>query len=627
MQILNVGIYAHIDAGKTTLLERILFESGGIRKPGTIEEGTTESDYLQEEIERGISIQSTLARVFWPSKKEPKVLFQFLDNPGHLDFQSQTNASLVVVDLGIVLIDAFEGLKSQTLQNVEWLRKRKIPILFFLNKLDRKGIDITDSLVDLEAVLGKEPILLWKEEGGCTLLQEWSSDQSLLPLIEWDDKLSADYLQNPDNLAVLARDGFSKGFWKGKFAPVLGGAALHGNGVRELLGSLELLSKSFQPEFRPKEELGIAFKRELHPDLGRIVYILSSKEFPQNQEFWSASSQGKMDSLYYISTRDIEETSRAFPREIIVIPELHLIRPGDVLYSSPQKEYRSELQPIRKQFQILLEPETDEHRNSLWSALQTLVWLDEGLEAKILTETGQIQISGLGELHLEVSLSRLREFFPYTFNVSSIKVARFELWKKMVRQGEFQHTAFDQKISSGLVHASLVSSNSFSREVRFETKITETLEEAITSAFYEVVAKGSKGEEILGLDLIVHRYDPPDSLTTDVSSLVKVAVIKGLKDIIPKYTELVGPVSSLEILIPDVSLGDVLGSLSKRNARIQEVISLGDGKSLVHAKASTENLLGFAGVLRNMTQGRGVLSLDSLFNPEHYYVITLVDSR
>ncbi|AVQ12704.1 GTP-binding domain protein [Leptospira santarosai] len=627
MQILNVGIYAHIDAGKTTLLERILFESGRIRKPGTVEEGTTESDYLQEEIERGISIQSTLARVFWPSKKEPKVLFQFLDNPGHLDFQSQTNASLVVADLGIVLIDAFEGLKSQTLQNVEWLRKRKIPILFFLNKLDRKGIDITDSLVDLEAVLGKEPILLWKEEGGCTLLQECSSDQSLLPLIEWDDKLSADYLQNPDNLAVLARDGFSKGFWKGEFVPVLGGAALHGNGVRELLGSLELLSKSFQPEFRPKEELGIAFKRELHPDLGRIVYILSSKEFPQNQEFWSASSQGKMDSLYYISTRDIEETSRAFPREIIVIPELHSIRPGDVLYSSPQKEYRSELQPIRKQFQILLEPETDEHRNSLWSALQTLVWLDEGLEAKTLTETGQIQISGLGELHLEVSLSRLREFFPYTFNVSSIKVARFELWKKMARQGEFQHTAFDQKISSGLVHASLVSSNSFSREVRFETKITETLEEAITSAFYEVVAKGSKGEEILGLDLIVHRYDPPDSLTTDVSSLVKVAVIKGLKDIIPKYTELVGPVSSLEILIPDVSLGDVLGSLSKRNARIQEVISLGDGKSLVHAKASTENLLGFAGVLRNMTQGRGVLSLDSLFNPEHYYVITLVDSR
>lgn len=145
-----------------------------------------------------------------------------MDNPGHLDFQSQTNASLVVVDLGIVLIDAFEGLKSQTLQNVEWLRKRKIPILFFLNKLDRKGIDITDSLVDLEAVLGKEPILLWKEEGGCTLFQERSSDQSLLPLIEWDDKLSADYLQNPDNLAVLARDGFSKGFWKGEFFPVLG---------------------------------------------------------------------------------------------------------------------------------------------------------------------------------------------------------------------------------------------------------------------------------------------------------------------------------------------------------------------------------------------------------------------
>ncbi|RHX95831.1 elongation factor G-like protein [Leptospira yasudae] len=626
MQILNIGIFAHIDAGKTTLLERILFETGRIRRPGTIEEGTTESDYLQEEIERGISIQSTLARVFWPNAKEPKVLFQFLDNPGHLDFQSQTSASLVVADLGIVLIDAFEGLKSQTLQNVEWLRKRKIPILFFLNKLDRKGIDITDSLVDLEAVLGKEPILLWKEGGEFSLLQERSSDQSLLPLLEWDGDLSEQYLQNPDHLADLARKGFARGFWKEEFFPVLGGAALHGDGVRELLRALELLSESFQPELRPKEELGIAFKRELHPDLGRIVYVLASKEFPQNQKFWSASSQGKMDSLHYISTRDIEETGRVLAREIIVVPELDSIQPGDVLYSSPQKEYRSELTPIRKQFQILIEPETDEHRDSLWKALQLLVWMDEGLEIKILPETGQMQLSGLGELHLEVSLSRLKEFYSHKINVSGIKVARFELWKKMVIQGEFQHTAFDQKISSGLVQASLVSSNSFSRDVRFETKITETLEEAITSAFYEVVAKGSKGEEVLGLDLIVHRYDPPD-VSNETSSLVKVAVIKGLKDIIRQHTELIGPLSILEILIPDSSLGDVLAVLSKRSAKISDVISVGDGKSLVHAKASTENLLGFASVLRNMTQGRGVLSLDSLFDSEHYYVITLVDSR
>ncbi|MCG6194509.1 elongation factor G-like protein [Leptospira sp. FAT2] len=626
MQILNIGIFAHIDAGKTTLLERILFETGRIRRPGTIEEGTTESDYLQEEIERGISIQSTLARVFWPNAKEPKVLFQFLDNPGHLDFQSQTSASLVVADLGIVLIDAFEGLKSQTLQNVEWLRKRKIPILFFLNKLDRKGIDITDSLVDLEAVLGKEPILLWKEGGEFSLLQERSSDQSLLPLLEWDGDLSEQYLQNPDRLAELARKGFARGFWKEEFFPVLGGAALHGDGVRELLRCLELLSESFRPELRPEEELGIAFKRELHPDLGRIVYVLVLQEFPQNQKFWSATSQGKLDSLHYISTRDIEEADRVFAREIIVVPELESIQPGDVLYSSPQKEYRSELAPIRKQFQILIEPETDEHRDSLWKALQLLVWMDEGLEIKILPETGQIQLSGLGELHLEVSLSRLKEFYSHKINVSGIKVARFELWKKMAIQGEFQHTAFDQKISSGLVQASLVSSNSFSRDVRFETKITETLEEAITSAFYEVVAKGSKGEEVLGLDLIVHRYDPPD-LSNETSSLVKVAVIKGLKDIIRQHTELIGPLSILEILIPDSSLGDVLAVLSKRSAKISDVISVGDGKSLVHAKASTENLLGFASVLRNMTQGRGVLSLDSLFDSEHYYVITLVDSR
>ncbi|TGK34640.1 elongation factor G-like protein [Leptospira gomenensis] len=627
MQILNVGIFAHIDAGKTTLLERILFESGKIRNPGTIEEGTTESDYLPEEIERGISIQSTVARVFWPNEKTARTLFQFLDNPGHLDFQSQTGASLIVADLGIVLIDGFEGLKSQTLQNVEWLRKRNIPILFFLNKLDRKGIDITDSLVDLEAVLGKEPILLWKEGESCTLLQERSSDPTLLSLLEWNPDLSERYLRDPTSLAENARLGFAEGFWRKEFFPVFGGSALYGEGVRELLNVLDLLGTSFHPEIRHSEELGVAFKRELHPDLGKIVSILPSREFPHDSPFWSEHGKSRFSDLYLLSTRDYEPTTTAKPREIVAATGLEFLQPGDILYASEQTLYRSELLPTRKQFQILLEPETEEHRDSLWSALQTLVWLDEGLETKILPDTGQIQLSGLGELHLEISLSRLREFFPHKFNLSGIKVARFELWKKMVRQGEFQHTAFDQKISSGLVHASLVSSNSFSKEVRFETKITETLEEAITSAFYEVMAKGSKSEEVLGLDLIVHRYDPPTDPSIEVSSLVKVAVIKGLKDIIPKCTELIGPVSRLEILIPDTSLGDVLGALSKRTAKIEEVIPLGDGKSLVHASASTENLLGFAGVLRNMTQGRGVLSLDSLFDPEHYYVITLVDSR
>ncbi|MBF3368285.1 elongation factor G-like protein, partial [Leptospira interrogans serovar Pomona] len=144
---------------------------------------------------------------------------------------------------------------------------------------------------------------------------------------------------------------------------------------------------------------------------------------------------------------------------------------------------------------------------------------------------------------------------------------------------------FDQKISSGLVHASVVSSNSFAREVRFATKITETLKEAITSAFSAVVVKGTKGEEILGLDLIVHRYDPPD-ISIDVSSLVKVAVIKGLKDIIPGNTAFVCPMSHLEIFILDWSSGDVLGSLSTRSAQIQEVTPFGDGKSLVRASAS-----------------------------------------
>lgn len=622
LPFLNPGIFAHIDAGKTTLLERILFETGKISSPGRIEEGTTESDYLPEEIERGISIQSTVARIPYPNEESPRLLLQFVDNPGHLDFQSQANASLLVSDFGLVLVDSFEGLKSQTFQNVEALRKAGRPILLFLNKLDREGSDILTPLVDLEVALGKEPVLLFKEEGEVPLLEGKGEERDLLPCIEWDPDLSEEYLKDHSKLPLLAKEGLIKGFWEGKVFPVLGGSALHGQGIPELLSILELLAKG-KPAFRPpvSDAWGVVFKREVHPELGKLVHFQAWNRLGTKTKVFSETGDISVGNLYRISARDFEVAEEVEPGELVATSSLLFAKPGDILLRHNTTK-TSLLSPIKRQFQILLEPEKGEDREELWNSLQELAWLDESIGLDILPETGQFRLSGTGELHLEISLSRLRSIFSKSFQTSGIKVARFALWKNLVQKVAFQHTAFDQKISSGQVLASLESSHSFSKGVRFNAELPDSIEEAISSAFEEVTAKGKDGEEVLGLSMIVENYEPPETESSfDLASLIKVAVIKGLKDIIPNHSELIGPVSELEILTPDSYLGDILASLSKRDAKIRKVVAVADGRQLIQASASTQNLLGFSGVLRNMAQGRGVLSLDTLFDFDNHSVL------
>ncbi|WP_367897852.1 elongation factor G-like protein [Leptospira sp. WS58.C1] len=620
---LNPGIFAHIDAGKTTLLERILFETGKISAPGRIEEGTTESDYLPEEIERGISIQSTVARIPYPDAENSRVILQFVDNPGHLDFQSQANASLLVSDFGLVLIDSFEGLKSQTFQNVEALRKSQKPILFFLNKLDRHGADILSPLVDLEVALGKEPILLFKEDGSIPVLKGEGQESELLPMIEWDHDLSEEYLKNHDLLPKLALEGLVKGFWEGKIFPILGGSALQGLGVRELLSFLEVLALGKPSHSSPKEQIGIAFKREIHPELGKLLHFQTLAPIKIGDFFFHGETKHKIENLYQISARDYDEVSKGEVGELLATTSLLDWTPGEILSRHNTKNgTKTLLSPIRKQFQILVEPEKEEDRQELWDRLQDLAWLDEAVSVDILMETGQFRLSGTGELHLEISLSRLKESFSKSFQTSGIKVARFALWKNLVQKVAFQHTAFDQKISSGQVLASLESSHNFSKGVRFNVQLADPIKEAISSAFTEVTARGIDGEEVLGLQMIIEGYEPPsETKSFDVSSLIKVAVIKGLKDIIPNHSDFIGPLSELEILTPNQYLGDILASLAKRDAKIRKVTELTEGRHLIQASASTQNLLGFSGVLRNMAQGRGVLSLDTLFDFDNHSVL------
>lgn len=618
MKRLAFGIFAHIDAGKTTLVEQMLVHSGQLSVAGKIEEGTTESDYLTQEIQRGISIQSTVI-VLELNIGASDYSFEVIDNPGHLDFQTQSHASVDAIDCAILLIDSLEGFKSQTLANLEFLLKKKKPILFVLNKIDKPNVDLSLAVVELAELLGKDPHLLFQEEakGPSFLWADPVACQSeLLSLVEWSENLSAAYLESPDDLPALANVGLAGGFWGGMIYPVWAMSALTGEGMDELFSILSWIADQMPSR---TEQGAVVFKRQLHPDLGKITYLRAFQ--PMGEGFSAETDLGHNFTFhtgYRINGRQALEIQSVEPGQTFAIPDSELqlgewiCGSGEVLSSSSEESH-----PV---FQILLEPERNEDFQSLEAHLRDIVWEDGGLKLEKKPETGQLQLSGLGELHLEVALGRLQEIFTEKFQSSNLSVARFELWKKLAQKILFEHSAFEGRLQSGEIEAFVEGISSLSKEVIIDKKYPEYLKGAVESGFSEATASGAFREEILGIRLAVSGYKPPKD-PEDPSSLIKVAVAKGLKELLPGSTILIGPVSALEIVVLDENLGDVLGALTKRKGKVLQVDSLPKQRSLIKARVPAENLLGFASVLRNMTQGRGSLSMGTLFDFENYSIL------
>lgn len=619
--IRNIGIFAHIDAGKTTLAERILYETGSISAAGRVEDGTTEMDTLPEEIARGISIISSTTQIKYKYLNDFYYI-NFIDTPGHLDFHSQVESALLAVDIAILLIDVTTGVRSQTEIILKKIQSSHIPFLIFINKIDIPGNDPEKCEKEIQSLI-KIPLrklYSMNNPGRPEYIFAGKSinEQLELPLIEWDNLLIDKYLTLGNKKDIII-EGMLNGAISFKFIPVFIGSALEGQGVKELMNFICMIPAHFPK--KQKGELGIVFKRQIHPELGKIVFIKTWSDFKKGQTFYLKQKAYVLDKMYQMIPGDYIEIREVSAFNVFAL-NLDEAEVGDIITLENANILNRFHRHLSREFVVVIEPFHLDNKEALMDGLKKVTWEDHGLYYHKSKDSDQLQLWGSGELHLDVSLNRLKNFCKEIFTIGKLRVARYEKYKNLVKKVCFEHTAFEGKFSSGILTGQVEEEKSFLKQVVFEnSEIPTEIQEAVRSGFYEVLSHGNYGEEILGISLKIFSYQKPGSFNDSAGSLVKVAIVAGIKTILAKNTYLVGPVSHFEISVNNSHLGIVLATLQKRNARIHNVESSSHDKTQVRGDALAENMLGFTSALRNMTQGRGTMSLNTVFAPDSYSYI------
>lgn len=612
--IRNIGIFAHVDSGKTTLTERILFEAGEIYSPGSVTEGTTESDRMREEIERGISIAATTFQVRYKYKNK-KYFINIIDTPGHLDFFAQVQNSLLAVDIAVLLLDITTGIRSQTEMLLDEITKQNIPLIVFINKID-KAEDLKIFLEDLQKDISRRLHPVFRIQDGFKnqiqyILQTKEIDEEIeLPFIEWNDLLIDKYFKKSSKR--ILQEGLFSGFQMGKLTPLFAGSALHGTSVKELLDFI-CLQDCHRPHSVDPDLKGVLFKRHLHPDLGKLYYIKSYQPIRSGDIFYSLDKKFKVETMYEITPNEILKLDIVDDYSIFAASVSdHSYLDTGVLSVKKQDKLQQSI-AHNNEYVLLLEPINSEAKDTLRSGLEKLVWEDFGLSFREKTETGQFELRGAGELHLEVAIERLKEFISEIFTFGDLKVARYEKFKNMAITVIFEHSAFNQKLKSGTLISSLEKSPDFSSSVLWECELEEDYKSSVESAFYEILSNGNRGNPVLGVTLRVKSYEKPEIESDFTSNLLKVAIISGIKSCLPRCTIEIGPLCQFEVVIPESFYGSVLAVLGRRNAKVVKTDVVHGNKSLLICEAPAENMLGFTSALRNMTKGKGFLSQKTIF--------------
>ncbi|MCW7472112.1 elongation factor G-like protein [Leptospira levettii] len=636
----TVGIFAHIDSGKTTLTERILFEAGVISAVGTIEDGNTESDQLQEEIERGISIRTSFHVVPWKTSFGSFEI-QLIDTPGHIDFRNQVTDLLPAMESAIVVLEAGTVVQSQARLVIEELRMANVPMVFFINKLDRFGDDYLDTLVSLEEILGGAPVSLFqKDKSG--KLEFYLKNAASFPkavkeeLLSWNDDLMISSWNDPSGQTDFSMIGLRTGPKSGKLYPVYGGSAKTGVGVRELL-DLVLWTE-------PKDSRELSFEvfpllvlsRRMAPEIGRyaVVYPTKDLELVSFKNLTMGQRKGKFtteendpEELFQFLDSEGETGVHALQKGKLILLKSHhnlVLLPGFPVSLRMHQEPK-DLNEVSNRnpspFSVVIEPEESLDKEFWLCRLEELVWEDPGYRLELKEETGQIVLYGRGELHLEIGIRRITAKTEKKLSFSSINIAKLELFKKMSHKVALEHRAFEDQKSSGALIAVLEDTADFSKQIAFEVSLPEEVKHSIETSFMEACLHGFYGEEVCGLRLRVLSYEMPSGDSQTTLTLLKVAILAGVKECFPSNTYLVGPLTEIEVMVDANHLGVVLSDLSRRNAKVVSTYEAVAGKSHLKANASAENLLGFSGALRNMTKGIGISWERTAFTSEFYAVL------
>ncbi|OGY46766.1 MAG: translation elongation factor G [Candidatus Buchananbacteria bacterium RIFCSPLOWO2_01_FULL_46_12] len=667
----NIGIIAHIDAGKTTVSERILFYTGKKHKIGEVHEGAAEMDWMEQEKERGITITSAATTCFWAPRGEQDNIcrINLIDTPGHIDFTVEVQRSLRVLDGGVVVFDGVAGVEPQSETVYHQAEKFKVPLMGFINKMDRTGADfysdlkairdrLTKNAYPIQLPIGAEDnfqgvidlliqkAIFYKDDLGKEMeiteipaefkeLADKYRHETIEAIVQHDESLLNQYLEGKEIPLAEIKRVLRQTVIKSEIMPILCGSALKNKGVQFLLDAIcDYLPNplevppvvGFQPsnpevteERLPDDNqpfAALAFKIAADPFVGKLCFFrvysgqLSAGSYVLNS---TSGTKERIGRIVRMHANHREEVKEVFAGEIAAAVGLKDTFTGNTLCAEDHPIVLESITFPDPVISVAIEPKTKADQEKMGIALQKLTEEDPTFRVRTDEETMQTLIAGMGELHLEIIVDRMKREFKVEANVGQPQVAYKETIKgtaeaegKYIRQsggrGQYGHCWLrlePKERGTGF---------EFIDDVRGGT-IPREYVPAINKGVKEAVDKGVlAGYPVIDVAVTVydgsfHEVDSSEAAFKIAGSMAFQAAFKKANPI------LLEPVMKVEVITPENFMGDVVGDLNSKRGQIEEMTDRGRTK-VISAKVPLAGMFGYATELRSMSQGRASYSME-----------------
>ncbi len=664
----NFGIMAHIDAGKTTTTERILFYSGKSHKIGEVHDGAATMDWMEQEQERGITITSAATTTFWKGPENsmaPGETFRLniIDTPGHVDFTIEVERSLRVLDGAIAVFDANAGVEPQTETVWRQADKYRVPRMCFVNKMDKIGADFYNTVDMIVGRLGAVPCVIQLPigaennfAGNIDLVKmkavDWSGEElgakfeyqdipadladkaaeyreKLVELaVEQDDTAMEAYLEGNEPDEATLKACIRKGTIKGAFVPVLCGSAFKNKGVQPMLdavvdylpGPLDIgavkglkVDSDEEDSRAPADDApfsALAFKIMNDPFVGSLTFAriysgtIESGSYVHNTVKDKRERVGRMLLMH---SNNREEIQSAHAGDIVAFVGMKDTTTGDTLCDQQKPIVLERMEFPDPVIEIAVEPKTKADQEKMSQALQRLAAEDPSFRVKVDHESGQTIIAGMGELHLDILVDRMKREFKVEANIGAPQVA--------YRETITQETTVDythKKQTGGSGQFAKLIANFIPQEpgegYGFESKITGgNIPKEYIPGVEKGIEQAMQSGIIAGFPVVDFRVELIDGAYHDVDSSVmafEIAAKAAFKEAMQKAKpQLLEPMMKVEVVTPEDYMGDIIGDLNSRRGQVQDMSDRGNAK-VITASVPLANMFGYINNLRSMSQGR-----------------------
>ena len=667
----NIGIIAHIDAGKTTTTERILFYAGAIHKMGTVDDGNTTMDWMTQEQERGITITSANITCFWKDKK-----INIIDTPGHVDFTVEVERSLKILDGAVIVLCATSGVQSQTETVWRQADRYHVPKICFINKIDRMGADFMAVIEQVYDRLGanaaainfpdgaedqfkgivdviEQKYIFYKDDLGAKLerqeIPEHLKEQAqqywhilIEKLADADHDIMVKYLEEQPITADEIKKAIRRGVLKNAFMPVMVGTALRNRGIQLLLdaiteylpspldvppitGSDPKTSDFTTRESSPQAPLsGLVFKIATDPYVGKLYFTrIYSGTLKVGSTVFNSTRRirERISKIVVMRSNKQEIVEKAEAGDIVALVGLKESKTGDTLCAENHQIVIESIRFPEPVVSMAIEPKTKADQDKLGLALRKFLDEDPSLRVQYDDETGETILSGMGELHLDIVIDRMRREMGLETHIGRPQVAYREAITQKVRgivgkfitqtggRGQYGHCVIDaeptEKPGEGIVFVNKIRGGAIPREY------IPAVEKGIKIGAQNGILAGYPVTDLL-ITLVDGSFHEVDSSELAFQLAGKAALREALQKGGSVFLE---PVMDLECSVPEEFMGTVIGDLNTRRAKIVSIGTRGKLKT-ARCEVPLAEMFNYANALRSLTQGRATFSMEPAFYAE-----------